>query len=91
MEDASWVQRLYSKVDEGGHIGALMEIVQKMEFSADDEAPIPWYKELYSDLEFCDDLTGAMLNKEGVIRATHLEMSYFRKMGVCSNVPVRSK
>ena len=30
--------------------------------------------------------TGAMLNKEGVIWARHLEMSFFRKMGVYTKV-----
>jgi hypothetical protein len=87
MEHASWVKKLHKKGDEGGQIGALMAIVQKLEVPADDEAPISWHKELFNELEFCDDLTGAMLNKEGVIRARHLEMSFFRKMGVYTKVP----
>ena len=81
MEDHAWMQRMHQKIDDAGQIGALMSIVEKLEIPPEEDVPIGKYKELYEGLEFCDDLTGAPLDREEPIKARDLEMTIFKNMG----------
>ena len=63
-----------------------MAMVENLEMPVEEEVPFNKYKELYKDLEFCDDISGAMLDKEDLIKAKHLEMEYFKEMCVYTKV-----
>ena len=81
MEDHAWMQRMHQKINDAGQIGALMSIVEKLEVPLEVDAPIGKYKDLYEGLNFCDDVIGAPLEKEELIKARHLEMTFFKKRG----------
>ena len=40
------------------------------------------YFKLYEGAEFYDDLSGARLDKEGVVKGRALEMAFFKELGV---------
>jgi hypothetical protein len=64
LEDESWIKKLYQEVDDAGHIGTLMSMVESLEMLPEEEVPLNRYKELYEWMEYCDDISGAPLDKE---------------------------
>ena len=88
-----WVHAVLSESDTGKRHGPLSHATGQVG-SVAGERPTPhseemsWWRGLYSDKEFLDDMNGFVnLDKEMVIAARKLEMDYFRKMRVYTKVP----
>ena len=54
----------------------------------DDEEDAFMYRSLYEGRQFVDDLSGAKLETDGVIKARALEMAFFKRLKVYIKVRV---
>ena len=52
----------------------------------DEEDDLWWYRQLYRDVDFEDDVRGGELDKELMIKARRAEIQFFKKLGVYSKV-----
>ena len=52
----------------------------------DEESDLWWYRQLYQDVEFEDDVRGGRLDKELMIKARRAEIQFFKKLGVYTKV-----
>ena len=86
LDQEKWVEHIYQKADASGWMNQLMAVVEKLEVPPSDEDDIGRYNDLYSGLDFIDDLTGEPLEKETLIAARKLEMDFFKKRGVYRKV-----
>ena len=76
---------MYKKHDITNAVNAIMEVQAKLkEVGPPEEDPMA---ELYRDVEFVDDVTGAPLDKNLTMAARRSEIAFFRKRGVYVKVP----
>ena len=69
---------MYEKHDVTGSMEKFMTLQAKMEeMNLPEEDPLA---ALYEGMDFVDDVSGHMLNKELVVKARRLEIEYFKKM-----------
>ena len=52
----------------------------------EEEDDLRWYRQLYENAEFKDDVRGGALGKELMIRARRAEIQFFKKLGVYNKV-----
>ena len=91
FDDEKWLEVIYKKIDATEYIEELMRIQENQE---EQENPTPpeeeqdlwWYRQLYQDVEFTDDVRGGALDKEFMIKARRAEMQFFKKLGVYNKV-----
>jgi len=75
LEDFKWLDAVYEKINVSEMVETLMA-TQSAEVSdpPDEEADLALYKHLYADLDFMDDVSGALLEKDLAVQARKVEM-----------------
>ncbi len=99
MEDEKWLDVVYRKIDVTNAIEELMRVQERHEnqemvtssldkhaVPPDEESDLWWYRQLYQDVEFEDDVRGGKLDKELMIKARRAEIQFFNKLGVYTKV-----
>ncbi len=86
LDTVEWRNRLCKVFDISQPFGKLMALQAKIEELA--EAPEEEYSfsELYEDMDFVDDVTGAPLDKDEAVAARKTEITFFKKRGVHTKV-----
>ena len=61
LEDHTWLEKIYEKLEGAnvqGTLSQVQEAINKLSIPEDEQLDdISWYKELYADIEFVDDIT----------------------------------
>ncbi len=85
LDTVHWRNKICKSYDISQAFEKLLKVQAKVE-----KLTVPpeedYLSQLYQDLDFVDDATGAPLDKEMAIRARKLEIDYFREMGVYTKV-----
>ena len=87
LDDFKWWDAVYEKINVSDMVEIPMATqIAEVAVPPDEEADLSLYKNLYADLEFMDDVSGALLEKDLAVQARKVEMDYFKRMNVYSKV-----